>query len=90
MNTRDLRNSIYRVLEYAPQGLHIDAITMAIVNDSRTLFQARGCAELLRRRVTSILVYDAKRKDSAITRVINGNTHKPRRGMYKLRKKNIV
>ena len=90
MNTRDLRNSIYRVLVYAPQGLHIDAITMAIVNDSRTLFEAGECAELLRIRVAHILAYDAKRKDSAITRVINGKTHKPRRGMYKLRKKKIT
>ena len=90
MNTTDLRAAIYRVLEYAPQGLHIDAITMAIVNDSRTLFEAGECAELLRRRVTYILVYDAKRKNSAITRVINGKTHKPRRGMYKLKKKKIT
>lgn len=90
MNTTDLRTAIYRVLEYAPQGLHIDAITMAIVNDSRTLFEAGECAELLRRRVAYILAYDAKRKDSAITRVINGKTRKPRRGMYKLRKKNCV
>ena len=90
MNTRDLRNSIYRVLEYAPQGLHIDTITMAIVNDSRTLFEAGECAESLRKRVAYILANDAKRKDSAIVRVINGKTRRPRRGMYKLRKKNCV
>ena len=57
MNITDLRTAIYRVLEYAPQGLHIDAITMAIVNDSRTLFEVGECAELLRRRVAYILAY---------------------------------
>lgn len=59
---------------------------MAIVNDSRTLFEAGECAELLRRRVAYILAYDAKRKDSATMRVINSKTRKPRRGMYKLKK----
>lgn len=85
MTATDLRAAIHNVLESAPKGLHIDAITMALVNDSRTLFDEGEDSESLKKRVNTILANDVKKTDSGIMRVMNAKTRKPHKGMYKLR-----
>lgn len=83
MTTNELRTAIHSILAGAKDGMHVDDIALALIEAGQEEFDV----DTLKSKISNLCAGDSKKPSSDIMRVINGKTRKPKKGMYKLRKR---
>ncbi len=89
LSAENIREKIKEILSYkvAKEGLHVDAITTAIINLGNTLFDETPDKDMAKSKINQVLYRESLRKEGIVRRVRNQKTGAYRKGVYKLVKR---